>query len=233
MKTVHVQPTALFDAAAQRIAEAIGRSIRSHGDCVLGIVGGRTAPALLDALSGRIAAHPFKGVLHLFWLDERVHHDKNFAACLPHLELLYHAGADVRLFPIVGLDAPTALAEAQGCLRRLAALRGRPAFDIVVLSAGEDGHVASLFPGHPMLHARGRRYVLVEDAPKAPPVRITATLPLLLTAQESFLFFTGEKWDAYARFLDPEVPLDECPAKFLRDAKSLTVLVSLEGLQGK
>ena len=49
----------------------------------------------------------------------------------------------------------------------------------VYLTLGEDGHVASLFPGSVALEEERRLVVAVPDSPKPPPVRLTMTLLLM------------------------------------------------------
>jgi 6-phosphogluconolactonase len=65
-----------------------------------------------------------------------------------------------------------------------------PAFDVVLLGVGPDGHVASLFPERPELYDE-RPTAAVRHSPKPPPTRITMTLPTLRRAREVWFVVAG------------------------------------------
>ena len=60
-----------------------------------------------------------------------------------------------------------------------------------MLGIGPDGHVASLFPGHPALDVDDRVAVGVTDSPKPPPERITLTFGALNRAAAVWFLVSG------------------------------------------
>ncbi|MFA6079945.1 MAG: 6-phosphogluconolactonase [Candidatus Gracilibacteria bacterium] len=88
--------------------------------------------------------------------------------------------------------------------------------DIAIFGLGPDGHIASLFPGHPALSAQSEGYIHIHDAPKMPPERITLTIPSIQKISHTAFFAVGpEKQKAFEDFLNPMITPIECPAKFL------------------
>ena len=76
--------------------------------------------------------------------------------------------------------------------------------DVAVIGMGEDGHTASLFPGHAALQETQRR-VLAVVGPKPPPWRMTLTLPVLQATRKVLGLVVGEgKRDAVRRILAGE-----------------------------
>ena len=186
--------------------------------------GGSAAAAL-----GTIAAGMPDGVwarTSLTWVDER---------CVPVADPRSNRGAALaagflsptpgRLLPLFE-DGEAPAAAVARVIAGLGALFRR-GLDVTLLGMGEDGHVASLFPGHGALASvEGAAYV--PDAPKPPPERITLTLDVLRTAKRTVLLATGEgKRAALERLLagDRALPAVGLPG--------LVVVTDLEGLSGR
>lgn len=87
-----------------------------------------------------------------------------------------------------------------------------PAFDVVLLGLGPDGHCASLFPGHPGTRVTDASVIGVRDSPKPPPNRLSLTFPALDAAREIWFIASGDgKADAVARALGG-APREEVPS---------------------
>jgi 6-phosphogluconolactonase len=96
---------------------------------------------------------------------------------------------------------------------------GAGEFDVVMLGLGPDGHVASLFPGHPALDAAGIA-VGVTGSPKPPPERVSLTFAALNRARSVWFLVSGEpKAPAVAAALAPEGDLHATPARGVAGAE--------------
>jgi 6-phosphogluconolactonase len=217
----------LYIKAAPLIIDAIVACCRRKGGCIIGMMGGRSAVPLLDRMLPY--AQQLSGCgLHIFWIDERLEEgEKNYAPALPLLEQFRRMGVDLSWHPLRATHKESIRGEMRQVLEEFSSLRSPPGLDIVIASAGEDGHIASLFPRSPALKLQDPGYAIVENAPKPPPVRVTMTPPLLATAHDVFLFFVGKKREAYEAFMRG-VPIEECPCRLLTAVPRLAVLTSFE-----
>lgn len=133
------------------------------------------------------------------------HPESNFGAAREAmLRVLPLAPEHVLPFPT---DAPTPGDTAERFAETLHALYpdGEPAFDLVLLGIGDDGHIGSLFPGSEALNERTAWTAhTVAPAGMAVPERVTLTLPALDASRRVFFLAAGEEKAAIvARALEP------------------------------
>lgn len=219
-------PGVFAKKVASHINTLILDCMHRKGGCVLGLVGGRSIALVLSALGEEIVVSQslHQGALTLVWLDERLDHQKNFFLALPFIEQLANAGVRVEPHPILALDETQAHQEIASCTHTLSHLRGSFVIDVALLSVGEDGHVASLFPNHLVLNNSRPEYVCIDDSPKLPKARVTVTVPVIQSADAVVLLFVGkEKREVHKLFCLPTTLPHLCPATFFRDHPGLFV----------
>jgi len=78
-------------------------------------------------------------------------------------------------------------------------------FDIVLLSMGEDGHIASLFPNH--THPEEQIVVVERDSPKPPKERVSMSYQQLNKAHYVFKLIIGESKQKAVTLLEQNVNL--------------------------
>jgi 6-phosphogluconolactonase len=182
------QGEALVAEAVEVLARALVAGVAARGRGSLALSGGRAPVPAYRALAAR-ADVPWEKV-DLYWVDERCvppdHADSNYRLVREAVLDALGPARQPRVFRMEG-ERPDADAAARDYEARLP-----EALDAVVIGVGEDGHTASLFPGHPQLLERARRVVAVEDSPKPPPRRLTLTFPVLEAARTRVGIVTGE-----------------------------------------
>jgi len=154
--------------------------------------GGGTALIFLGALRN---ANVDWSRISLFWTDER-------AVAVDDAESNYGVAERMLLGPL-GANAPRAFrmpadlpglsAAAMKYDTDLAREVKSGALDLALLGVGEDGHICALFPGHRALVANDARVVVVEDAPKPPPRRLTLSLSFISRAKKIWLIAVGPR----------------------------------------
>jgi 6-phosphogluconolactonase len=227
-RTVVVHPggtEALAAAAAARLVTTLVDSVSARGRADVVLTGGTVGIALLAALRGS----PAQGAVdwtavHVWFGDERYlatgDADRNETqareALLDHLPL---PEGNVHAMPAPGGGTDDVDAAAEQYARELAvhapdgSAPAVPAFDVLLLGVGPDGHVASLFPGLPGVGVGDRTVVGVTGSPKPPPLRVSLTLPAIGAAREVWFVAAGaDKADAIGRALAEGAVADEVPA---------------------
>ncbi|MBN8457740.1 MAG: 6-phosphogluconolactonase [Verrucomicrobia bacterium] len=188
-------------SAEIRAAQAAGRP---H---VVALSGGRISLRVFAAMADRAknAALDLTPA-RFFWADERCvppgHPDSNY---LPARNFLFGpAGVPAgHIHRIRGEDDPAlAAAAATAALREVTGTGPgcMPSADLVLLGMGEDGHVASLFPGHDsVLTDETSVFLPVENSPKPPARRVTLGIGPILAAREVWVVVAGDGKSAALR----------------------------------
>jgi len=193
-------PDVLAQSAAARLIVRLLDAQAERGLASVVLTGGRTAKRIYRAVRESPArdAVDWRRV-EFWWGDERFlpAGDPERNETQARAALLDALPVDpARVHPMPGSDAaadPESAAEAYAQALAAAARPGTavlPHFDLLLLGVGEDGHVASVFPEHPVAY-ESRPVAGVRGSPKPPPNRVTLTLPALNTAEEVWLLATG------------------------------------------
>ncbi|KAK4480532.1 hypothetical protein RD792_013608 [Penstemon davidsonii] len=140
---------------------------------------------------------------NVFWVDERVvpkdHPDSNyllaynvFLSKIPIPPGNVHSINDA-------LSAENAADDYETRLKQLVKNKtidqsettGFPKFDLMLMGMGPDGHIASLFPGHPLIQEKEKWVCFIKDSPKPPSERISFTLPVINSSANIALVVAG------------------------------------------
>lgn len=219
-------------ALAEQIVASARRRVAERNRFSLVAAGGSTPKPLYRLLAGEFHEQMPWPQTHLFWGDERCvaadHPDSNFRMVQETLlaapgmrqptvhrmqgEMTPHEGAaayekDLRIF--FNQDNDETLSW--------------PAFDLILLGLGSDGHTASLFPDSPALAEQTKWVTATAPGMLAPQVeRLTLTIPAINNAQEVIFLVAGpEKKRLVDRILAHRQASDQYPAAHISPQKKL------------
>jgi 6-phosphogluconolactonase len=196
--------------SANLIQNRVDDILGSKGRCRVMLTGGRSAERLYSAWAKIAKFQAIRGVQFYFG-DERCvsaeHVDSNFGMSM---RTLFH-GNDV------GVKNVLHRMEADAEDLEAAALRYENALphqiDVLILGVGEDGHVASLFPGDSALQER-HRLVMPVIGPALPYARLTITPTVIQRARSIFVLASGRsKAVAISRALEGRFSSKELPLR--------------------
>ena len=112
-----------------------------------------------------------------------------------------------RVHRVPGPDTSASAEESAEAYAAAVRAAGAGEFDVMVLGVGPDGHVASLFPGHPAQQTRDAIAVAVHHSPKPPPDRVSLTFECLdRSARVWFLVAGADKAQAVRDGVDGAGP---------------------------
>jgi 6-phosphogluconolactonase len=201
---VHRDERLLAGAVAARLVTRLVDVQSARGTASVGLTGGGIGIAVLRELNGTPARDAIDwAALDVWWGDERFlpagHPERNETQA--RAALLDNVPVDpARVRPMPPSDGPDAGDAGAAAARYAEWLRAAttpedhgpvPALDVLLLGVGDDGHTASLFPGHPGVYDE-RPVLAVHGAPKPPPTRLSLSFASINAAKEVWLVVSGE-----------------------------------------
>ena len=174
----------LNHAAVTRILQAANEAIAKHGSFSIVLAGGSTPKSIYAMLAQQQAdwAH-----WHVFINDDRclpVDDDERNSKMVDEVWLT-HVNIPKHQFHAI----PCELGPIEGAKAYAKTLEHVGTFDLVLFGLGEDGHTASLFPGHAVDNSAD--VVPVFNSPKPPAERVTMSQNRLNNTKEALFLVTG------------------------------------------
>lgn len=175
---------ALNEASVSRIVAAAKEAIAARGAFSIVLAGGNTPKSIYEQLRN---ATTDWSKWHIYYNDDRClpvdHPERN--SLMAAQAWLNHVAIPKQQIH----DIPTERGPVEGARAYAETLNGLGDFDLVLLGLGEDGHTASLFPGHTWDDSVDAFPVF--DAPKPPPERVSISGARLSRTREVIFFVTG------------------------------------------
>lgn len=162
----------------------------------IALSGGSTPKIVFDELAENFQPDIDWSKVHLYWGDERCvppdDDDSNYKMTEEHL-LSKIDIPELNIHRIKGENGPEYEAERYNDFldSMLPKVNGIPAFDLVILGIGDDGHTASIFP-HEIELWDSEKYCEVAEHPENGQNRITITGQIINNAKIVAFLVTGE-----------------------------------------
>jgi 6-phosphogluconolactonase len=172
-------------AALQAILDVASRAIANHGSFSIVLAGGSTPKNIYALLAKQNADW---ANWYVFINDDRclpTDHDERNSKMVQAVWLNHVTIPKNQFYAI-----PAELGPIDGAKAYNKTLANVGTFDLVLFGLGEDGHTASLFPGHQVDNSAD--VVPVFDSPKPPAERVTMSQNRLNNTQEAIFLVTGK-----------------------------------------
>jgi 6-phosphogluconolactonase len=182
---------------AEFFFQAAEDHVRQKGYFSVALSGGSTPRPMYGVMADQAIGKPTPWPqTHIFWVDERMvpghSPDSNFGTTKK--DLIDHIPvSDNNVHPMPTTDdveRQAVIYEAELRSFFKAHRLSEPVFDLIILGIGEDGHIASLFPGHPALFET-RRWVVPVKGGQPDVHRLTLTLPVINQAKHIIFLISG------------------------------------------
>lgn len=218
----------LSTSLADYIAQLSEAAVKARDTFTVVLSGGTLVQTM-----GKLCGPPYLETIdwakwHVFWVDERLAARSHKLSCynlakdgllskVPILPSQVHSFDDAS-------SAEVAANEYEFQLRELVKTGvinvskdfNYPRFDLILLGMGPDGHIASLFPGHPLTLQQDKWVTFITDSPKPPPERVTFTFPVINSAANvAMVVDGGEMAEVVEKAFGEDLPSSVLPVQMV------------------
>ena len=223
-------PQLVADAFANRLIELLNQA-KANGTAATVCLSGGSTPKLLFKTLAREHASTDWSPLHFFWGDERCVPAESDESNYGEAARLFFNNANIpagNIHSVDGTIEPAAAAQSyQQEIEKVVSRNssGIPAFDLMVLGMGDDGHTASIFP-HQMELLASEKVCEVATHPTSGQHRVTVTGKTIAASHEICFLITGaNKADVLAQILNDQPNSEQYPTRHFSDLPATTFWV--------
>lgn len=213
-------PYALAKEFAEEMIYLIEQSAQKSKPFSVALSGGSTPEILFTLLSENYAKSVFWQFVHVFWVDERCvspdDSESNYG--MTRRKLLCNIDIpSTNIHRIKGEEYPEneAIRYSEEISKFTEKRDGIPLFDLMILGLGEDGHTASIFPGHEEL-INSDKICDVACHPVTLQKRITLTGRVINNADFIAFLVTGKKKEKVVeKIFKKSIDTQNLPASYI------------------
>jgi len=195
---VATHPSLVVERLISDWVEVVNTLLEEQEEVTIALSGGNTPQLMFKTIADFFPTAFAWNRLHFFWVDER---------WVPHESAESNFGnANRLLFERVGIDRSRlhpvdthvtdpqqeVMRYSQEIVQYVQQKNGYPAFDIIFLGMGDDGHTASIFPGQEVLFDTDA-LCAVSNHPQTRQIRITLTGRVINNARHVVFLVTGKQ----------------------------------------
>ena len=222
---------AVADCFAADLVEMIAELAKSQSKITVSLSGGSTPKLLFSVLAENYADKIEWSKVHFFWGDERMVAPDDDQSNYGEANALLLSKVDIpesNIHRVLGESEPVA-----ECARYETEIekfvekddQGVPAFDILMLGMGSDGHTASIFP-HEMEFLTSERICELATHPESGQKRVSVTGKVLNAAKNLVFLVTGAgKADVLAEIVNQTGAFESYPTSFVKPASGVTFYI--------
>jgi 6-phosphogluconolactonase len=217
---IFLTPNDLAEDFAGKLVGMINDSAANKKSLTIALSGGSTPELLFTILGDKYQKSVHWKYVHFFWGDERCVPPENAESNYGMVKRTLFDKIDIpssNIHRIRGESDPEheALRYSSEIFDNTVKKEGFPAFDLVILGLGDDGHTASIFPGHNELF-QSDKICEVAVHPVTGQKRITLTGRVINNAESVAFLVTGrKKGDIVEKLLKKQGSTGNFPASYI------------------